>query len=133
MCFCPYVLEGKQVTTKIANWNILKSFNCDTQNVIYMIQCKKQRCRNSDTYIYIGETEHQIKNRIGQHIGYIKNKVITQATGQHFNFPGHSVSDMEFSVLEQPNSWDLVYRKEREKYHIRKFNTYYRGLNRAPE
>ena len=49
MCFCPYVLEGKKVTTKKANWNIIKSFNYETQNVIYMVQCKKQRCKNSDT------------------------------------------------------------------------------------
>jgi hypothetical protein len=27
---------------------------------------------------------------------------------------------------------DDLYRKEREKYFIRKFNTYYRGLNRQP-
>ena len=42
-------------------------------------------------------------------------------------------SDFKFTVLEQSRSPDLVYRKEREKYHIRQFNSYYRGLNRAPE
>ena len=49
--FCPYVLEGKKVSTSIANWNIVRSFNCETQKVVYMVKCKKQRCRNSDTYI----------------------------------------------------------------------------------
>ena len=89
------------MSTRTANWNIIRSFICETQNVVYMVNCKKQRCRNSDTYIYIGETEHSIKNRIGQHMGYIRNKVLNQATGHHFNSPGHSVSDMEFTVLEQ--------------------------------
>ena len=41
--------------------------------------------------------------------------------------------DKKFTVLEQSKSSDLVYRKEREKYLIKEFNSYYRGLNRAPE
>ena len=98
-----------------------------------MVQGKKQRCRKSDSYIYIGETEHLINNRIGQHMKNIRKKGFNQTTGHHFNSPGHSVSDMEFTVLEQSESWDLVYRKDREKYQILKFNSYYRGLNRTPE
>ena len=41
--------------------------------------------------------------------------------------------DKKFTVLEQSKSSDLVYRKEREKYLMKEFNSYYRGLNRAPE
>ena len=39
---------------------------------------------------------------------------------------------MNFRVLEQARRWDPIYRKEREKYLIRKFNSYYSGLNRPP-
>ena len=82
---------------------------------------------------HLPDQRNPIKERIGQHIGYINNKLVNNATGHHFNTPGHSVSDISFRVLEQARSWDPVYRKEREKYHIRKFNSYYSGLNRAPE
>ena len=98
-----------------------------------MVECKKNRCRNVENYIYIGETENPVKERICQHIGYVKNKIVNTATGYHFNTLGHSISDMNFRVLEQARICDPVYRKEREKYLIRKFNSYYSGLNRAPE
>ena len=83
--------------------------------------------------MYIGETEKQIETQIRQHLGYIRNKDTRQSTGFHFNSKGHSQDDFKFTVLEQSNSSDLVYRKEREKYLIKEFNSYYRGLNRAPE
>ena len=56
----------------------------------------------------------------------------SQATGKHFNSPGHSLSDLTIVILEKVRSSDDMYRKEREKYFIRKFNTYYNGLNRQP-
>ena len=55
-----------------------------------------------------------------------------KATVLHFNSPGHSLSDLSITVLERLRSNDDLYRKEREKYFIRKFNTYYRRLNRQP-
>ena len=98
-----------------------------------MVECQKARCTNGDTCIYIGETEKPIETRIRQHIGYIRNKTLNQATGSHFNTPGHTLNDMKFTIIEQAKKQDLVYRKEREKLHIRQFNSFYRGLNRAPE
>ena len=73
------------------------------------------------------------KTRVQQHIEYVRNKIISQATGFDFRSPGHSLSDLKFTVLEQVRRWDLVYRKEREKYLPKEFNSYYRGLNRSPE
>lgn len=130
---CPFVKEGTQVKSKNNTWNLVDPFNCLTKNVVYFIECQKDRCKNGDTYIYIGETEKQIETRIRQHLGYIRNKVLCQATGFHFNSKGHSQEDMKFTVLEQSKSSDLVYRKKREKYLIKEFNSYYRGLNRTPE
>ena len=51
------------------------------------------------------------------------------ATGAHFNLPGHSVSDLSATVLEQVKINDITYRKEREKYLLNHFNTYYRGIS----
>ena len=93
----------------------------------------KKRCQNGDTYIYIGETEKQIETRICQYLRYIRNKVLNQSTGLNFNYISHSQENIKFSVLEQPRCSDLVYRKEREKFIIKELNSYYRGLNRAPE
>ena len=51
------------------------------------------------------------------------------ATGEHFNLPGHTLSDLRITILEKVRSNDDMYRKERERYFIQKFNTYYKGLN----
>ena len=80
---------------------------------------------------YVGETKRILKFRLAEHRGYVNNNDDT-ATGEHFNMPGHSLSDLTVTILERVKSTDDLYRKEREKYFIRKFNTYYRGLNRQP-
>ena len=80
---------------------------------------------------YVGETKRILKFRLAEHRGYVNNNDDT-ATGEHFNMPGHSLSDLTVTILERVQSTDDLYRKERGKYFIRKFNTYYRGLNRQP-
>ena len=69
---------------------------------------------------------------LADHQGYVNTLDESQATGKHFNSPGHSLSDLTIVILEKVRSSDDMYRKEREKYFIRKFNTYYKGLNRQP-
>ena len=81
---------------------------------------------------YIGESERTLKDRISEHIGYVRTKKLNQATGHHFNQPGHSLADLKVIALEKVHSSDPFYRKERESYLIRKFNTYYKGINRLP-
>ena len=53
-----------------------------------------------------------------------------EATGADCNLPGHSLADMRVTGLEQVKRNCEEYRKERESYYIRKFDTYYNGLNR---
>ena len=67
-----------------------------------------------------------------EHIGYINTKNKSQATGYHFNLPGHSLKDMKVTGIEKVKKMDTNYRKERESYIIRKFNTFYKGINRMP-
>ena len=92
-----------------------------------MIECNKVECRLK----YIGETKWIMKFRLTEPRGYISNDDDT-ATGKHFNSPGHSISDLSITILEKVKRKGEMYRKEREKYFIRKFNTFYRGLNRQP-
>ena len=53
-----------------------------------------------------------------------------QATGAHYNLPGHSVDNMKITILEKVKTSSDSYRKERELYFINKMNTYYKGLNK---
>ena len=53
-----------------------------------------------------------------------------QATGEHFKLPGHSISNMKVTIVERVKKNDDHYCKEREKYFINKFNTFYREINR---
>ena len=66
------------------------------------------------------------------HITYIRTKNKSQTTGEHFNLPGHSLHDMEAIGLEIVCKKDILYRKERESYVIRKFNTFRKGINKQP-
>ena len=71
-----------------------------------------------------------MKFRLADHCGYVLNQDISKATGLHYNLPGLSLADMSCTVIEQVKKNDLIYRKEREEHHIRRFNTLYKGLNR---
>ena len=125
---CPYIKEVKSLKMKDIEWKINQSLDCTISNCIYMIQCTKHNCNMR----YIGETKRIMKFRLAEHRGYVTNQVLSTPTGEHFNLPGHSLSDMKMVILEKVRSQDDLYRKEREKYFIRKFNTYYAGLNKQP-
>ena len=96
-------------------------------NVVYLIECTKENCKNN---IYIGETSRTLRSRLAEHRGYVTSQVTDQATGAHFNLPGHTVANMKATVIEQVKKQSDVYRKERESFFIRKFDTYYAGLNK---
>ena len=124
---CPYVHPGKKIKIdQNETWQVKRDVNCNTYNCIYMIQCQKEKCGQK----YIGQTGRIIKHRIADHRGYITNQVLARATGAHFNLPGHSLADMRYTVLEQVRYNNEAYRRERETYHINKFNTFYMGINR---
>ena len=124
---CPYVKYGKEIKIdKKSTWKITKKMTCESYNVIYLLECQKENCLQR----YIGTTGRQLKNRIADHRGYISNQVTSKATGAHWNLPGHSLADLRVVVLEQTKIHTEEYRKEREKYFIRLFDTYNNGINR---
>jgi hypothetical protein len=125
---CPYIREVKSLRINKNEWKINQSLNCEISNCVYLIECRKDNCDMK----YVGETKRIIKFRLADHRGYVNTQDLTKATGLHFNSPGHSLSDLRITVLEKVRSDDDLYRKEREKYFIRKFNTFYKGLNRQP-
>ena len=125
---CPYIKNIKKVSGPNFTWTLIGKFTCNTKNVIYMIECKKDNCKKR----YIGETDRELAERFSDHRGYVKNKHLNQPTGFHFNQPGHDISDMTVMVLEKVKKSDEIYRKQREKYLINKFNTFRNGMNQQP-
>ena len=123
---CPYVKEAKRIKINGVEWKVNKKFNCKSFNVVYALICQKENCKQ----VYIGETKRILKFRIDDHRGYVVNKHLQHATGLHFNQPGHCLADMRFIAIEKSKRNNTLYRKEREEYFIRKFNTYNKGMNK---
>ena len=73
---------------------------------------------------YIGETDRELADRFRDNRGYAKNKHLNQPTGFHFNQP--------VIILEKVKRDDELYRKQREKHIINKFNTFKNGMNLQP-
>ena len=63
-----------------------------------------------------------------QHLGYVRNKVFSKATGEHFNLPSHDKNNMKFTIIEKVRSQDPLFGREREKLHTRNLNTFYEGI-----
>ena len=79
---------------------------------------------------YVGESDRTLQERFSEHRGYVNNRHLNKATGEHFNLPGHSVADMKVTILEKIYSQDEMIRKEREAMFISKMNTKYKGMNK---
>ena len=125
---CPYIKEDKVVKYgENKKWILNRNLTCANSNIIYMIECQKENCKEPR---YIGESGRPLRYRLAEHRGYIVNHMTDKPTGAHFTSPGHSLSDMKIIILEQVKIQDTLYRKEREKYFIHKLNTYYQGMNR---
>lgn len=97
-------------------------YNCDTSNVVYMLECRTCGMR------YIGETYQPIKVRINQHRWDVKAGRDT-SVAKHFEKPGHNFDEIKIYILELGFS-SRNERKLREAFFIRKFNTQYpAGIN----
>ena len=68
-------------------------YKCGTRNVVYLITCRK--CGKQ----YVGQTYRTYRERIQEHLGYIRRKRMETATGKHFNLPGHTKFDMNHRVI----------------------------------
>ena len=108
---CPFVQVGPKIKATQNSYiaEIYIEVNCQTKNVIYIIGC--QKCNEQ----YIGETSRTLQERFSEHLGYVKNKQLNKATGEHFNSKGHNQSDMKICILEKVHSNSDQVRKQREK------------------
>jgi hypothetical protein len=76
---CPIVVQGKEVRATASDKvvTINKPVDCQTRNSIYCISCSK--CAQQ----YIGETDRTLQARFFDHRGYVVNKMLKKATGNH--------------------------------------------------
>ena len=109
-------------------WKITSPMDCHTENIIYKISCKKDRCKD---FVYIGETQRQAIKRFYDHKSYVNTERVETPAGYHFNLPGHDITDMAMIPIERvrPANNPLV-RKTRESLWIRRYDSISFGGNK---
>ena len=125
---CPYVQPGRQFKATATDYKVdlNAQLDCNSKNICYAISCTVDRCRQQ----YIGQSSRSLKERFTEHCNYVDRNA--QATGRHFNLPGHSKWHMAVTVVEKIHNREVWAREELESMHIRKANTYYEGMNLKP-
>ena len=125
---CPYIATGKTFSATSTNFkmDLATPMDCSTRNICYAITCSVAHCRQQ----YIGQSGRSLKERLSEHLNYIDKNV--EATGRHFNLPGHSKWDLKATVLEKVHDREVWVREERESLFIRNSNTFYKGINKKP-
>ena len=118
---CPIIRKIDNVTCtitgKIHNTiDLPKHITCELCDIVYLITCTK--CNK----YYVGETGRPFRSRIYEHklsVTKPKNSKITPVS-KHFTGKGHSVRNMQFSVLEwcspKYNTPKQVHRRRREQW-----------------
>ena len=122
---CPFVQKVNKFKGPFSKNEVVLNapMNCLSKNVIYCIQCKK--CQQ----IYIGQTSRELKTRFSEH----KTAVRTfqkNTIGDHFNGPGHSVTQMTIFAIEKVFNPGLQILEKRESMWIRNLEAEFKGLNR---
>ena len=55
-----YIKYGKIILGRSFTWKIVKSVSCDSFNVVYMIDCQNERCKQC----YIGVNQRSFRKRV---------------------------------------------------------------------
>jgi len=110
--------DGKSV-------RINQGIDCQTKNVVYMASCN--RC---DKVIYVGETGTTLYQRTMNHLSSIRNNREGTPLAKHFNEGDHGIEDFMITGLEIPKEENVVYRRLRESYWIKKMKTVEYGENK---
>ena len=91
------------------------------------IKCNQEHPGDRD--IYTGKTTDSAAKRFSSHRSDVRLQK-NNAIGEHFNGPGHSMSDMKFLPFEKIPENDETLLASRETFWIRKKQSYERGINR---
>ena len=135
---CQHIQDGTHTVTFYntnKTFDIRQSLDCNSTNLIYLLQCK-QCLRNKKTDCqYIGQTGRRIRDRLNEHRRDIINRRSdTSGVAEHFCKPGHSIQDLQLLPLLQLHDTRESVRRAKEAYFIGLANTLSpNGLNRTTD
>lgn len=122
---CPQMTTTVTASSTTSNFtlNIKGNFTCDTENVIYLLECTECRLQ------YIGQTRKSFRLRFNNHKSHIKT-LPNLPLSHHINVVGHSFNKIKATILESGfrSHHD---REVRESYLIHKFKSMKSGLNES--
>ena len=99
--------------------------DCKTTNLVYGMKC--QRCSK---LLYVGETGTTLYERFQNHLSAINSPSNSEPIPSHFNSNDHTVDDVRIIGIEKLKRVDILLRKQRESFWIKKLCTLYpNGLN----
>ena len=107
-------------------YNIQSMIKCTDTYLIYSIQCRK--CPSIQ---YVGQTTQTASTRFSNHRSDVTTKKVDKPVSNHFNLPGHQLSDLVFLPFEKLRVKDKTMLEVRERYWISKKGTYKHGLNKC--
>lgn len=118
-----------QKTEHITSWktkvrfNITGRFNCQTKNVIYVINCKKCGLQ------YVGQSGNTFHERFRGHLTDIRQGNQVKPVSRHFTSSNHTRHDVNVVIVTQTTN-NLNVRLRTEESWISSLNTKYpAGLN----
>ena len=125
-CKCCKAMSGKQRVfhqTSGEPFSTPRHSNCNTNNVIYLLECRKCESRNQ----YVGQTSRPLSQRVAGHRMAAKTKP-NLPLYKHFSRSNHDFErDAQFSILEKTRGDWLL---QRESHWISTLETVYpKGLN----
>lgn len=114
-CKTCHIFKETNTITNVKNKRYLKiknGGNCSTKNIVYAISCKV--CNS----MYIGQTGRSASERIAGHKSDILSNTKPIETTEHFNQRGHSINDMEFTIIEHNPNWNTEEREAAEDHYM---------------
>ncbi|KAL8591173.1 hypothetical protein ACOMHN_057913 [Nucella lapillus] len=127
LCFNKLKTTSTRVHGPKSNFSITKHFNCQTENVVYVINCLK--CNK----VYVSETGRTIATRFKEHLADINTHCRDKSIPHHFNQADHSISHVWVKGLWLMFSQNTSDRKDMESHLIDKLGSRKpHGLNEKP-
>lgn len=100
---CKHITVTKTYTSTHTRrqYNIARSYNCKSTNIVYLITCSL--CKKQ----YVGETQRKLSERLADHRSNIRTHKNTPIAN-HFNLPGHSVDNVQITPIDSVTAVELL-------------------------
>ena len=92
---CLYTSSNVHVCGPKSSTTIHERFTCKSDNIVYCISCR--RCPQ----LYIRETGRTLHECFGEHLRNVQKNTGGFPVAEHFNSPGHSLSDIAVRGLRR--------------------------------